>query len=57
MNKKITTATFVKKTAMLIRPKIHPWEPSGMPGKCKPPKNNVTTTADPVIIAAYSPRK
>src|SRR5213082_2143431 len=57
MKTKIMTATFAKKTAMLMRPKIHPCEPSGIPGKCQPPKNNVTMTADPVIIAAYSPRK
>ena len=50
-------ATFAKKTTMFIRPKIHPCEPSGIPGKCQPPRNNVTITADPVIMAAYSPRK
>src|SRR5436190_2362766 len=57
MKMKIMIATFAKKTAMLIRPKIHPCEPSGIPGKCQPPKNNVTVMADAVIIAAYSPRK
>src|SRR5205807_10379693 len=57
MKTKIMTATFAKKTATLMRPKIQPRDPSGIPGKCQPPKNNVTMTADPVIIAAYSPRK
>src|ERR1041385_300688 len=57
MKKKISAATFAKKTTMLIRPKIQPCEPSGIPGKCQPPKNSVTITAEPVIIAAYSPRK
>src|SRR5216117_2423682 len=31
MKKKITMVTFAKKTAMLIRPNIHPCEPSGIP--------------------------
>src|SRR5437762_5967278 len=41
MKMKIMMATFPKNTAILIRPKIHPCEPSGIPGKCQPPKNNV----------------
>ena len=57
MNTKIMAATFAKKTTILITPKIQPCEPSGMPGKCQPPKNKVTMMADPVIMAAYSPRK
>src|SRR5262245_52650321 len=56
-NRKITMVTVATKSAMLISPKIQPCETSGIPGKCQPPKDNVTTTADPVIIAAYSPRK
>ena len=55
--KKIRAATLAKKTAMLISPKIQPCDPSGIPGKCQPPKNKVTTIDAPVIIAAYSPRK
>ena len=57
MNTKIKAATFAKKTAILMRPKTQPRDPSGMPGKCQPPKNKVTMIADPVIMAAYSPRK
>src|SRR5262249_581245 len=57
MKTKIMTATFAKKTAMLMRPKIHPCEPSGIPGKCQPPKKNGRMTAAPVIIGAYSPKK
>src|SRR5262249_40731679 len=57
INMKIIMATFVKKTAMLTNQKIHRGERSEMRGKGQPPKNNVTITADPVIIAAYSPRK
>src|SRR5215471_1755743 len=55
--KKIKAATLVKKMTMLIKPKIQPCDPSGIPGKCQPPKNNVTTIDEPVIIAAYSPKK
>src|SRR6266550_8524763 len=55
--KKIRAATLAKKTAMLIKPKIQPCDPSGIRGKCQPPKNKVTTIAEPLIIAAYSPRK
>ena len=57
MKMKIMMVTLAKKTAILISPKIQPCEPSGIPGKCQPPKNNVTITAEPVIMAAYSPRK
>src|SRR5881392_3837999 len=55
--KKIIAPTFAKKTAMLIKPKIQPCEPSGIPGKCQPPRKSVITIDEPVIIAAYSPRK
>src|SRR5947199_8394793 len=55
--KKIRAATLAKKTPMLIKPKIQPCDPSGIPGKCQPPRNNVTTIAEQLIMAAYSPRK
>src|ERR1051325_11241653 len=53
--KKIRAQTFVKKTAMLSTPKIQPCEPSGIPGKCQPPRKSVVMRQEPVIIAIYSP--
>src|SRR5262249_44124261 len=57
MKTKIMTATFAKKTARVMSPKSHPWEPREIPGKRQPPKKNVQMTPDPVILAAFSPKK
>ncbi len=60
--KKINNAhTFAKNTPILIRPNSTPAtpgkDPSGINGSVQPPKNSVTITPEPAIIAAYSPRK
>src|SRR5947199_9928531 len=55
--KKIRAATLAKKTPLLIKPKIQPCDPSGIPGKCQPPRNNVTKIGAPLITADYSQKK
>src|SRR5207237_10318924 len=53
MKMKIMMVTLAKKTAILISPKIQPCEPSGIPGKWQPPKNNVKITAESGSSAVY----
>ena len=73
IKKRILIVTLAKKTKMLKRPPSTPSQPPNEPlirsqwkpcagfhhgiGRCQPPRKSVTMMAEPVIMAAYSPRK
>ncbi len=61
MKNSSSTATLAKKQMMFTNPQNAPIKPgplpSGINGMCQPPRKSVTISEQPVIIAAYSPRK